>query len=124
MRDLDGTIRENRAEDDVIDRAIDFARQYGIRMIWLDKECLPREGEDDGEVGLQAMGIVYNRTVLTAGLHDTVIMSGMQLAAIKSLEESFRKHTLSTPWQPPRTILLAAAIPIVLDFIASVNAGR
>ncbi|KAF6787601.1 hypothetical protein CMUS01_16441 [Colletotrichum musicola] len=55
VRELDGTIRENRAEDDVIDRAIEVARRYGLRMIWLDKECLPQEGEDDREVGLQAM---------------------------------------------------------------------
>ncbi|KAL8294608.1 hypothetical protein RB597_007772 [Gaeumannomyces tritici] len=41
VRNLDGTTRAARALDDVLDRAVDFANTCGLRMIWIDQECLP-----------------------------------------------------------------------------------
>jgi Ubiquitin interaction motif len=35
------TERSNRAPDEVIDRAVDFARSECLRLIWFDQECLP-----------------------------------------------------------------------------------
>ncbi|KAF6805259.1 hypothetical protein CSOJ01_09635 [Colletotrichum sojae] len=60
IRELDGSIRRNRALDEVLDRAVDFAQTCGLRMIWVDQECLPQADEDDREIALQAMDIVYN----------------------------------------------------------------
>ncbi|KAF5849090.1 hypothetical protein GGP41_006002, partial [Bipolaris sorokiniana] len=39
-RDLDGRVRTSRALDDVLDRAVDFANSCGLRIIWIDQECL------------------------------------------------------------------------------------
>lgn len=36
----DGSIREARAAKDTIDRAVAFARENGLRMIWIDQVCL------------------------------------------------------------------------------------
>ena len=36
VRDLNGHVRSSRALDDVLDRAVDFANSYGLRMIWID----------------------------------------------------------------------------------------
>ncbi|KAL8364544.1 hypothetical protein RB595_003702 [Gaeumannomyces hyphopodioides] len=89
VRDLDGTTRRARASDDVLDRAIDFANTCGLRMIWIDQECLPQptenssqEDKDYQRIGIQAMDIVYNRALVTAGLHDTVVVTQRQLNAI------------------------------------------
>lgn len=37
VKDLDGRVRPNRAPEDVITRAVEFAAQNGIRLIWIDQ---------------------------------------------------------------------------------------
>ncbi len=63
VRDLDGTVRLSRALDNVLDRAVEFANVRGIRMIWIDQECLPQPKEDspqehktEQELGVQSHG--------------------------------------------------------------------
>ena len=92
VRDLDGTIRPSRALDDVLDRAVDFAISFGIRMIWIDQECLPQpteassqEDKDYQQLGLQAMDIVYNRAVVTAGLLDSEVTSQEEIDIVNDL---------------------------------------
>ncbi|KAI3321486.1 hypothetical protein HD806DRAFT_523966 [Xylariaceae sp. AK1471] len=92
VRELDGTIRRTRALDDVLDRAVDVANSCGLRMIWIDQECIPQPKDDSPEdnkyeqqLGVQAMDIVYNRAIVTAGLHDVTITSPGQIHAIRSL---------------------------------------
>lgn len=94
VRDPDGTTRSNRALDDVLDRAVDFANSHGLCMIWIDQECLPQPDQtgstskadlDEQEVGIQSMDIVYNRAMVTAGLLDVEITSQEQLTAIHAL---------------------------------------
>ncbi|EQB44444.1 hypothetical protein CGLO_16811 [Colletotrichum gloeosporioides Cg-14] len=117
IRDLDGKVRRNRALDEVLDRAVDFAQTCGLRMIWIDQECLPQTDEDDREIGLQAMDIVYNRAIITAGLHSTVMTSLSQIAAIETLLEVFRPATRVSL----HGVFLTAVIPPVLDFLNSVT---
>ncbi|KAI1370478.1 hypothetical protein F4677DRAFT_351742 [Hypoxylon crocopeplum] len=92
IRDLDGTLRNNRAPDDVLDRAVDVANSCGLRMIWIDQECLPQskpgdleENRREDQLGVQAMDIVYNRAICTAGLHDVEISNPAQADAIITL---------------------------------------
>jgi hypothetical protein len=92
VRDLDGRVRASRALDDVLDRAVDFANSCGLRMIWIDQECLPQPTEastkadwDMQELGIQSMDIVYNRAMYTAGLLDVEITSQEQLNAIQTV---------------------------------------
>ncbi|KAK1461395.1 hypothetical protein CMEL01_14349 [Colletotrichum melonis] len=89
VRDLDGTVRDNRALDDVLDRAVDAANKFGVRMIWIDQECLPQPPDDDKppgreekELGIQAMDIIYNRALITAGLQDVEISNQLQLETL------------------------------------------
>ncbi|EUC40536.1 hypothetical protein COCMIDRAFT_30544 [Bipolaris oryzae ATCC 44560] len=95
VRDLDGRLRTSRALDDVLDRAVDFANSCGLRMIWIDQECLPQPTEistkEDWamqELGIQSMDIVYNRAMYTAGLLNVEITSQEQLDAIDTLLRS------------------------------------
>lgn len=92
VRDLNGIQRPARALDDVLDRAVDFANSCGLRMIWIDQECLPQPNDESPEedkryqqLGVQAMDIVYNRAILTAGLHASTITSQAQMDAIQAL---------------------------------------
>lgn len=92
VRDLDGVQRPARALDDILDRAVDFANTFGLRMIWIDQECLPQPDDKSSEedkryqqLGVQAMDIVYNRAMVTAGLHSSTITSQAQIDAIKAL---------------------------------------
>jgi hypothetical protein len=92
VRDLDGHVRASRALDDVLVRAVDFATSIGFRMIWIDQECLPQPTEnsskedwEEQELGIQSMDIVYNRSLMTAGLLDVAITSQEQLTAIETL---------------------------------------
>ncbi|KAK7442644.1 hypothetical protein Landi51_09550 [Colletotrichum acutatum] len=90
VRDLNGKPRA-RALDDVLDRAVDFANSVGLRMIWIDQECLPQPKEDGSEedkayqrLGVQALDIVYNRAIVTAGLHESTI-SKTEMSAVQFL---------------------------------------
>ncbi|KXH37677.1 hypothetical protein CNYM01_12187 [Colletotrichum nymphaeae SA-01] len=93
VRDLNGRPRPARALDDVLDRAVDFAKTFGLRMIWIDQECLPQPKEDGSEVdkayqrlGVQALDIVYPRAIVTAGLHASIITQA-QMSAIDFLTD-------------------------------------
>jgi hypothetical protein len=92
VRDLDGRVRASRALDDVLDRAVDFANSCGLRMIWIDQECLPQPSETSTtadwemqELGIQSMDMVYNRAMYTAGLLNVEITSQEQVDAIETL---------------------------------------
>lgn len=92
VRDLDGTVRDARALDDVLDRAVDFANCVGLRMIWIDQECLPQptdqspdEEKEYQQLGVQAMDLVYNRACVTVGLHAGTIVDQNQVNALRTL---------------------------------------
>jgi len=102
VREPDGTVRRNRALDEVVDRAVVVANSFGLRMIWIDQECLPQPigspddedyvglSEDDRayqQLGIQAMDIVYNRSAITAGLHSGELQSQDELDSIMELIE-------------------------------------
>ncbi|RSL59925.1 hypothetical protein CEP54_007011 [Fusarium duplospermum] len=91
VRDLDGTTRKNCALDDVIDRAVDTANSLGLRMIWIDQECLPQPKEtspqydkDEQQIGVQSMDILYSRAMVTGGLHSLELSNQLQVNAIRS----------------------------------------
>jgi hypothetical protein len=77
--------RRNRAPDDIIDRAVEFARSQGIRMIWVDQECLPQDGSREQELGIQAMDMVYQRASVSVGLFDSVVRDQRHLDAVASV---------------------------------------
>ncbi|KAI0555590.1 hypothetical protein F4679DRAFT_594056 [Xylaria curta] len=94
VRELDGSVRTSRALDDVLDRAVDVANSCGLRMIWIDQECLPQpktsadDGKHEQQLGIQAMDIVYHRALITAGLHDVTITDPLQISAIQTIMQT------------------------------------
>lgn len=92
VRDLDGSQRRARALDHVLDAAVDFANSCGLRMIWIDQECLPQPQSDDTpskdeirykQLGVQAMDSVYNKAMVTMGLHAYHVTSQREATAIR-----------------------------------------
>lgn len=94
VRDLNGTVRSARAPSWVLQRAIDVAISCGIRMIWIDQECLPQPTEDspqadkdEQQMGIQAMDIIYSRAALTAGLLSKAeVANQKQMDAIAAIQ--------------------------------------
>lgn len=91
VRDLDGTTRKSRALDDVIDRTADVANSLGLRMIWIDQECLPQPDErspqdekHEQQIRVQSMDILYSRAMITGGLHSLELSNQSQVNAISS----------------------------------------
>ncbi|KAJ2992729.1 hypothetical protein NUW58_g2067 [Xylaria curta] len=123
VRDLDGTIRRSRALDDVLDRAVDVANEFRLRMIWIDQECLPQPTADSHEdekyeqqLGVQAMDIVYHRAAITAGLHDVTATDPLQIPAIF--------HLMDINWKmgPPR--INGQLLNYVLDLLEAISRDR
>ncbi|CAN9145611.1 unnamed protein product [Alternaria alternata] len=123
VRDLDGRVRTIRALDDVLDRAVDFASSCGLRMIWIDQECLPQPTETSSkadwevqELGIQSMDIVYNKAMYTAGLLNVEIRSQEQLNAIETL--------LRSDWQTVHRTMNRQYCKHVMDFLHETSQDR
>lgn len=125
IRDLDGRVRSSRALDDILERAVDVANTFGLRMIWIDQECLPQPPEDslpshqkDKELGIQAMDIIYNRAFITAGLQDVKLANQSQLETIRHLilEANADKE--------PRGGLSSHGLRDIIDFLEQVKNDR
>ncbi|KAI0872376.1 hypothetical protein GGS24DRAFT_18569 [Hypoxylon argillaceum] len=123
VRELDGTTRRCRALDDVLDRAVDVANTCGLRMIWIDQECLPQPQENshddekhEQQLGVQAMDIIYHRAIVTAGLHDGIITNPLQMDAVRSLMEM--------DWPTGQPQVNEGFLNHILDFLDTVNRDR
>jgi hypothetical protein len=64
----DGTVRPMRAPKDVIDRVVRFAAENGIRAIWIDQECIDQNDEQEKELGIQAMDLIYTEAKYVVGV--------------------------------------------------------
>ncbi|KAH9233533.1 hypothetical protein K456DRAFT_1909066 [Colletotrichum gloeosporioides 23] len=124
VRNLDGSVRPARALDDVLDRAVDFANSCGLRMIWIDQECLPQpttnspqEEVEYQRLGVQAMDIVYNKAIVTAGLHNGTIETQRQADAIRDLIDHATRRI-------PVPNLSHEFFDDVFDFLRSVRLDR
>ena len=90
------TERVNRAPNTVIDRAVEFARACGIRMIWIDQECLPQDTSKEQELAIQAMDMVYQRAYATVGLFESILRHQNYLDAAASVLHWGRTGRLMT----------------------------
>ena len=59
----------SQAPNYLLDRAVDLAISFGLRLIWIDKECLTQVDTDEyHRLGVQTMDIVYNRAMVTGAI--------------------------------------------------------
>ncbi|KAI1427001.1 heterokaryon incompatibility protein-domain-containing protein [Xylaria sp. FL1777] len=67
----DGKERDARAPNALIDRIVNFARENGFRMIWIDQECIEQNQPKEKELAIQAMDYVYTNAKISIGLFNT-----------------------------------------------------
>jgi Heterokaryon incompatibility protein (HET) len=84
--------RTNKAPDEIIDRAVEFANHIGTHLIWIDQECLPQDGSQEQELGIQAMDVVYQRAHWSAGLYQSRVSSQCELDAVASILDWGRQN--------------------------------
>ena len=62
--DADGSQRGNKAPNEILNRAINFALANRIPFIWIDQECIPNRehSPEEHEIAIQAMDIVYRQS--------------------------------------------------------------
>ncbi|KAH6642223.1 heterokaryon incompatibility protein-domain-containing protein [Boeremia exigua] len=97
----DGRLRNMRASSATIDRAVDFARQNGFRMIWIDQECIEQDKPSEKELAVQAMDLVYLEAHTSIALLHTNLEQ-KHLNALLLAYEANHAHTLSTRRGRPR----------------------
>ena len=79
----DGT--PSKVQDAIWDRVISYAKYYGVRLIWIDKECVPQEHCDEKEIAMQSMDLVYSFSQHPLGLLFTPIGSQKDLELLRRL---------------------------------------
>jgi len=85
-----------------LDRATAFAQAHGINLIWIDKECIYQEEEQDKEVGIQAMDLVYSQSELSVGLLLATVETQWQLVCLSKLlsKDVFVKNSETDKFKP------------------------
>ena len=75
---LDGD-RECWIPHHIVSRAINFAAHYQLSYIWFDKECIDQTHPKEKELGIQAMDVVYQRSLYPVALLQVHIATQRQL---------------------------------------------
>ncbi|KOS36745.1 hypothetical protein ACN38_g12490 [Penicillium nordicum] len=98
--ELEGTIyvhsrgketRKAKAPAVVLQRGINFALAHQLECIWIDQECINQEdGRKDKELGIQAMDLVYEKSLRPVALLTSIIQTQGQINAL----EQFLTHTV------------------------------
>lgn len=79
--------RANKAPSSILDRAIAYAAEYGLGLIWIDQECINQDDRDDKENGIQSMDLVYERATHPVGLLKHHIDSQAHLDVMELLAQ-------------------------------------
>ena len=79
--------RANEAPTTILTRAIRFAAEHDIRLIWIDQECLEQNDREEKELGIQSMDMVYQEATHTLILLNVRIATQGQMDSLcKALE--------------------------------------
>ncbi|KAF2118639.1 heterokaryon incompatibility protein-domain-containing protein [Lophiotrema nucula] len=89
----DGTERPCRTPRSIIDRAVEFARHNGVRMIWIDQECIQQDDPNEKEQAVQGMDLVYSRAIFTIGLFSSRLRQADIDILSSRLVEPVTKHS-------------------------------
>jgi len=86
IRKPDGTKRPSIAPKEILDRAIYIAANNGLRLIWIDQECIDQDDRMDKEFGIQSMDVVFERAAMVIGPLTLTIESDIKWKALKLLK--------------------------------------
>ena len=82
----DSGARHNEAQSEILSRAIAFAAYHGVRLVWIDQECIVQTDRKDKEEGINSMDLVYQQATHALALFNARITSEAQAKAfVKSM---------------------------------------
>jgi hypothetical protein len=65
--------RMSRVSPNIIRRAIDFAMQKDLRLIWIDQECIDQDDPQDKALHIQAMHLIFRRAQYVAAILNNAL---------------------------------------------------
>lgn len=71
--------------DHYFDRVIMYAQSQSIDRLWIDKECIHQEDDEDRSLGVQIMDAVYEGSDLSIGLLTTPLMHQHEIDLLADL---------------------------------------
>jgi len=74
--------RHSQAPREILDRAMKYAAIEGVRLIWIDQECIEQTDRSDKEFGIQSMDLVYQRASHPVGLMNAYIKTQAHMDAL------------------------------------------
>ena len=112
-----------KVRDRVLQRALSYADYRGVRFIWIDAECINRDDQDEHEIAMQSMDLIYSFSKHPVGLLTKPIKTLEQLGLLQRLLHSdFVKYSGGP--NPPvldteMSVETASKIVDLLDYITS-----
>lgn len=100
----------SKVPDIYLDRAIRFAKSHGVRLLWVDAECIHQEDPEDQETGIQSMDMVYRNSRLSLGILNVVVHKQQLVDGLSALlDGSIFDRSVEEPrfekWVDPGLIL-------------------
>ncbi|KAF2099285.1 hypothetical protein NA57DRAFT_55258 [Rhizodiscina lignyota] len=80
-----GGVRKNNAPKEVIDRAIKFAKDRRIQLVWIDQECINQSDRHDKECGIRSMDDIFLNAAKVIGLLQVRIDSETEAKVLHRL---------------------------------------
>ena len=73
---------------DVVHRAIAYAKERKINVIWIDQECINQDNQNDKEDGIQAMDIIYQGSDHPIAVLELCFETQAELDALASVVDT------------------------------------
>lgn len=77
-----GRLRSAKCPQALLKRVVAYAAKEGMRLIWIDQECIDHNDEDDKDLGIQAMDLVYEQAVCSLAVLQACIVEQRHLDAL------------------------------------------
>ncbi|CAI6267911.1 unnamed protein product [Periconia digitata] len=120
--DENGKHRRIRATGSVIDRVVNFARENGYRMIWIDQECIDQDDPEVKALAVQAIDLVYLEAHASIGLLRAQLqqkhLNALAITFENICDTSFKKRRGITGFKGP-CVLDPNTLLEAISFIAN-----
>ena len=112
-----------KVRDRVFQRAMSYADYHRVNLIWIDNECINRDDQDEHEMAMQSMDLIYSFSKYPVGLLTKPIKTAEQLDLLQGLLHSDFVEYFGGP-DPPRLVIemsveTASKIVDLLDYVTS-----
>ena len=112
-----------KVRDRVFQRAMSYADYHNVKLIWIDNACINRDDQDEHEMAMQSMDLIYSFSKYPVGLLTKPIKTPEQLDLLQGLLHSDFVEYSGGPdlpvLVPEMSVRTASEIVDLLDYITS-----